>query len=47
MHNGLGDFKKTNNQPSLVDSKVNWPITNRLPITKHFNKSFSNFLHFE
>jgi hypothetical protein len=41
------DFKKTNNQPSLIDSKVNRPITNRLPMTKHFNKSFSNFLHFE
>jgi hypothetical protein len=27
--------------------KINWPITNPLPMTEHFGKSFSILLHFE
>jgi hypothetical protein len=29
------------------DGSVNQPITNRLPMTEHFGKSFSILLHFE
>ncbi len=32
---------------SQCGARVNQPITNRLPMTEHFGRSFSFFLHFE
>jgi hypothetical protein len=45
----LGNFapRKRKKKKQLKLTKVDWPIIDGLPMTKHFGESFSILLHLE